>query len=193
MGLAIKKQDHKYTYKDYLGWPDDERWELIGGVAFDMSPAPLVEHQNITGELFAAIKNFLKNKKCKVFVSPIDVFISDRKDDKDELIENVVQPDIIVVCDQSKVEKKGIRGAPDMVIEVLSTSTAKKDWNEKYNLYEKHGVREYWIVDPSNKAVYIYQLNDKGVFVEKVILEEKGIAECFVLEGLKINIEEIFV
>ena len=192
MGLPLKKQEMKFTYADYRTWPEGERWELINGIAFDMSPAPLRYHQDINLELATIIKIWLKGKPCKVYTAPIDVRLPDRAEEIDDDIDNIVQPDIVVVCDSSKLDEKGVRGAPDWIIEILSPSTAKKDFNEKYNLYEKQGVREYWIIDPNSKTVYQYVRNEHGTFVEKVRLEKKGIAECLVLEGLKINIEEIF-
>jgi Uma2 family endonuclease len=192
MELALKKQEQRYTYKDYLCWPDDERWEIINGVAYNMSPAPLRNHQKLLRKLLLVIGNWLEGKTCEVYTAPFDVRLPEYEDELDNEIDTVVQPDIVVVCDPEKLDEKGVKGSPDWIIEILSTSTAKKDWNEKFNLYEKHKVREYWIIDPDSKTAYIYQLNDKGLFFEKTILEKKGIVECFVLEGLKINIEEIF-
>lgn len=192
MGLALKNQNQKYTYKDYLSWSDNERWEIINGIAYNMSPAPLRYHQKLLRKLLLVIGNWLEGKTCEVYTAPFDVRFPEHENDPDDDIETVVQPDLVVVCNPQKLDEKGVKGAPDWIIEILSSSTAKKDWNEKFNLYEKHKVREYWIIDPDSKNAYIFQLNDQGVLMEKTILEKKGIAECFVLEGLKIDFEEIF-
>jgi Uma2 family endonuclease len=191
MGLALRKQDQKYTYADYLSWPDNERWEILDGTAYNMSPAPLIEHQRITMELSGIIWSYLRGKPCKVFVSPIDVYIPKQKEDSDDKIENVVQPDVIVVCDHSKIEKRGIRGAPDIVIEVLSPQTEKKDWNDKFNLYEKSGVKEYWIVDPSEQVVHQY-VNTNNRFNLVKMHEAGSVLESSVITGLKVEMIEIY-
>ena len=191
MGLVQKKHDQYFTYKDYLSWPEGERWELINGEAFNMSPAPSRFHQNVVLELATIIKNWLKGKPCQIYIAPFDVRLAD-PDDPDELIDNVVQPDIVVICNPKILDEKGAKGSPDWIIEILSPHTSKKDWNEKFNLYEKHGVREYWIIDPIGKIIYIYQRNEKGVYDEIAILEKKGIAESIVLKGLQINVEDVF-
>lgn len=193
MGFPVIKSNQKFSYRDYLSWTKPgERWELIHGEAFDMSPAPARIHQDISEKLSRIIGNFLDGKPCKIYYAPIDVRLPDNQDDLDEDIETVIQPDIVIICDPSKLDDKGVRGAPDWIIEILSPSTEKRDYNDKYYLYEKYGVKEYWIVNPLSKMVYIYYLNLERKFEEKAILEKKGIAECFVLKGLIINIEEIF-
>ncbi|MBI4778088.1 Uma2 family endonuclease [Candidatus Desantisbacteria bacterium] len=140
MGFAARKKEERFTYGDYLKWPDEERWELIDGVAYDMSPAPSRRHQEVVGELFRQFATYLLGKSCKVYVAPFDVRLPEC-DEADEDIITVVQPDIIVVCDRDKLDDKGGRGAPDIVIEILSPWTAKKDLRTKYNLYERHRVR----------------------------------------------------
>ncbi len=191
MGLAAEKQKQKYSYADYLGWPDEERWELIDGVAFDMSPAPFIEHQRIVVLLSKIIATYLEGKKCEVFVSPVDVYMPDRKGDLDDMIENVVQPDVIVVCDPEKIERRGIRGAPDLVIEVLSPNTSKRDWNEKFNLYEKTGVKEYWIVDPLGRVIHQY-VSKSNRFELIKMHEDKSTVESPSIEGLKVELSKIF-
>ncbi len=145
MSVAVKERLGKFTYRDYLHWPDDERWELIDGVAYNMSPAPNRIHQKISGELHRQIANYLIGKQCEVYAAPFDVRLPATGEKNDE-ITTVVQPDITIVCDKSKLDKKGCKGSPDLVIEILSPYTAKKDMKEKHFLYEKFAVKEYWIV-----------------------------------------------
>ena len=114
------KTDQKWTYTDYLTWPEGERWELINGVAYNMSPAPSRRHQELSGELFRQIANHLKGKQCKVYDAPFDVRLSTAGNESDNYIDTVVQPDIVVVCDPSKLDERGCKGAPDIVIEISS-------------------------------------------------------------------------
>ncbi|MFA6507266.1 MAG: Uma2 family endonuclease [Treponemataceae bacterium] len=157
-GMSTVKPDVHYTVADYKTWPDEERWELINGIAYSMSPAPRSTHQRISRKLFSQIDGFLVGKPCELFYSPIDVYLSD-PDAADDQADTVVQPDILVVCDPSKVVDEGIRGAPDFIVEILSDSTAYKDLNEKKTLYETHGVREYWIVKPSDGSVLAWHFD----------------------------------
>jgi len=157
--VAPLKKEKKFTYKDYLEWQDEKRWEIIDGVAYDMSPAPSRKHQWIVGELFTQFHNYLKGKPCQVYVAPFDVRLP-YGDEADSDIETVVQPDIVVVCDSKKLDDAGCRGAPDIVIEVTSPHTAKKDLLTKRSLYEKHKVKEYWIIFPETEEVVIFRLKD---------------------------------
>ncbi len=150
----------KYTYTDYAQWPEDERWELIDGVAYAMT-APQRLHQDIVSELCRQVGNYLYGKSCKFYVSPFDVRLP-RQDEADAKVETVVQPDLSVICDPSKLDKQGCRGAPDWIIEVLSPSTALKDMNNKRSLYERHGVQEYWIIHPEDRWTLVYMLDAQG-------------------------------
>ncbi len=158
MGLPLRKEEEKYTYKDYFGWPDEERWELIDGIAYDMSPAPSIDHQDILGRLFVEFLVYLKGKSCKVFLAPVDVILP-KDDETEEECQTVVQPDIVVICDQLKLNSKRCNGAPDLVIEILSPSTTRKDITVKFSLYERVGVKEYWIVHPLDKTILVYKLD----------------------------------
>jgi Uma2 family endonuclease len=151
MTPLAKKMDKKYTYQDYLNWNDDERWELINGNAYNMSPAPSIKHQKISGNIFFEIKKELnsKNSKCDLFEAPTDVVFDDF---------NVVQPDIFIVCDKNKVTEKYIQGSPELIIEITSPSTELKDKREKFHLYEKFGVKEYVIVHPKREYLERYIL-----------------------------------
>ncbi|MCK4468735.1 MAG: Uma2 family endonuclease [Desulfobacterales bacterium] len=186
-----EKLDEKFSYADYLSWPDDERWEIIEGVAYDMSPAPAREHQRVSAIIFAKIYNFLSGKECEVYFAPFDVRLAETKDEADEEIETVVQPDIVVICDQNKLDKRGCLGAPDITVEILSPSTSYKDQTEKLLLYEKHGVKEYWIVNHDAKYIMIYCL--EGVkYGKPEYLTENDILESRALEGLKIDLSEVW-
>jgi len=165
--LALKLEE-RYTYGDYLLWPDGERWQIIDGIAYDMSPAPILEHQLILNELSRQFSTYLLNKTCIVIPSPVDViFPKSNKDIKDA--EDVVQPDIIIVCDHKKLQShKRCIGAPDLIIEILSPSTSKLDLKDKFKLYEREGVKEYWIVYPNDKVINIYKLEDNKYKIPEV-------------------------
>lgn len=153
----------RFTYGDYLTWPEEERWELIDGVAWNMTPAPSTRHQQVVGELFWQIAGYFSGKPCQAFVSPFDVRLPDA-DEADDQVPTVVQPDIAVVCDPKKLDDRGCRGAPDLVIEVLSPSTALKDQSAKLALYERRGVKEYWMIHPHDETVTVRVLTEEGQF-----------------------------
>jgi Uma2 family endonuclease len=153
------RANKRFTYQDYKNWPEDERWELINGTAWAMSPAPKRMHQTLCGQLYAQLDYFFAGKPCRPYIAPVDVFLPEGDEAWDET-DDVVQPDILVVCDKSKLIEEGVRGAPDFVIEILSPSTALKDQSEKKILYEAHGVREYWVVNPNTMETFIYILKD---------------------------------
>ena len=186
--LDLKKQ---YTYADYLMWMDDVRCELIDGF-IKLMAAPTFVHADVTTEITTQLKSFVKKDKgkCKVVTSPVAVmFITQDVDDKD--ITTVVQPDICVVCDLSKIDKKkGILGAPDMIVEVLSPSTGKRDLNEKFNLYEKHGVIEYWVVYPVEKTIHVFTLCDGKYGDGKIYTEGKVPVSIFA--DCQLDMDEIF-
>jgi Uma2 family endonuclease len=163
MADAARDLDRRFSYGDYRSWEDGERWELIEGQAWSMSPAPRTDHQALSLWLASAIHAFLKGKPCRVFAAPFDVLLP-TGDEADDDVDSVVQPDIAVFCDRSKLREAGARGAPDFVVEILSPSTAKKDLSEKFRLYETRGVREYWIVDPGNRSVLAFRLKAPGTF-----------------------------
>lgn len=162
-----------YTYADYLTWKFSERVELIRGWVYKMSPAPKRIHQKVESNLHIEIGSFFKKSKCDVYESPFDVRLIKNKGRSDNEIVTVVQPDICVVCDLSKLDDKGCVGAPDLIIEVLSPSTIKRDYTEKYNLYEENGVKEYWIANPEGKSLQIFYL-ETGKYEELETYEEKN-------------------
>ncbi len=156
MALAQRDQQH-HTYADYLGWPEDVRYELIDGMAWLMAPAPDLAHQEVAGEVFRQLANLLEGQPCRALIAPVDVRLP-RAGEADESIDTVVQPDVLVVCDPGKLDRRGVRGAPDFVVEVLSPATAAHDHVRKQRIYERAGVREYWLVHPNDRMVTIYRL-----------------------------------
>lgn len=172
----------KVSYNDILKYDKEKRYELIDGIPYLMS-SPSVFHQEVLGEIYSQIREYLKGKKCKVFVAPLDVKLSGEEDDKKEF--NVVQPDIMVVCDSNKIKNKNILGAPDMIIEILSNSTAQHDRLRKLNLYQKYGVKEYWIVSPDEHVITVFLLNEENIYTIKAYyLDDKIkiniLKECFI-------------
>jgi Uma2 family endonuclease len=180
-----------YTYAEYLHWPNDERWEIIDGEPYLMSPAPLTEHQRILRELVIQLGQFLRNKPCQVFPAPFDVRLP-RGEENDNEIDTVVQPDIVVVCDPAKIDKRGCKGAPDLVIEILSYSTAKKDLNEKFNLYERVGVKEYWVVFPGEAVIEIYQLDENMKYSKTGTYQDNDHIKLGILPELDIDLGLVF-
>jgi len=191
MPIPKEKENEKFNYKLYQTWPEGERWELIEGEAFDMSPAPNTNHQRLSMKISGEIYNFLKDKPCELFPAPFDVRLSEMENSEEQDIETVVQPDIVVICDNNKIDKKGCLGAPDLVIEILSPSTGYKDETSKLALYEKHGVKEYWIVNPEAEYIMIYHLEGKK-YSKPDYLRKEDILESLVLKGLNINLQDIF-
>lgn len=178
----------QYTYADYLTWRFDERVELIRGWISRMSPAPLVTHQRILGRLSLPIGNYLVNKKCELFVAPFDVRLTNkRKSVPNKSITSVVQPDLSIICDLDKLDKKGCIGAPDWIIEILSPGNSRKEMKEKFSLYEENGVREYWIVDPVHLMIQVFDLTDnkfnwRGNYVKEDMIPV-GIFEDFYIDS----------
>jgi Uma2 family endonuclease len=193
MGLPARKLDRHYTYGDYRTWPDDERWELIHGIAWNMSAAPSLPHQLLSGELFGRIRTHLRDRgvPCVVVAAPVDVFFPDRPDQAEDQVDTVVQPDIVVVCDPAKIRRRGVWGPPDWLIEILSPHTSRKDMKEKLELYEQSGVKEYWIVDPGNRYVHVYRL-DGSRYGEPEVHVEPVVVTSTTLANLAIPLEELF-
>ena len=186
---ALRKYNslgRKLTYADYASWDDENRYELIDGVAYFIS-APTVAHQSILMELSRQLANYLIGKPCKVFAAPFDICLFGKGDDDD----TVVQPDVIVICDRSKIENgRYCNGAPDLVIEILSPSSSKRDRFIKLNKYLQAGVREYWIVDPDHKGVTVHILeNDKYMIYA---YEDNDVLPVNVLDDCDILLADVF-
>jgi len=170
-GTAALKPGETFTIGQRNAWPDSERWELIDGIAYGMSPAPKVPHQQLTGRFFRQLADYLEGKTCQVFIAPLDVYLPKEASDGD----TVVQPDVLVVCDPAKIGEDGIHGAPDFVAEVLSDSTAYKDLTQKKQLYERCAVREYWILNPDSLSILVYCLeNGKYLPAQEILKGDKA-------------------
>lgn len=194
MADPVRKADRAYTYSDYQNWSDDERWELIDGVAWNMRAAPSRLHQKLSMNLLMHIGPFLAGKDCEVYHAPFDVLLPDLPGQPEEDVITVVQPDISVICDPEKLTSKGCTGAPDLLVEILSPHTAKKDMDIKFHLYERHGVREYWLIDPGNRFIHAHLLNNEGKYPEEPAIYLPG--SCLasaVLTGLEIELNRIFL
>lgn len=189
--MALPAEKINYTFADVLSWDEDERIEIISGKVFMMA-TPSRIHQKITGELFRQLANFLEGKQCEVYAASFGVRLFEQDGDSEENVDTVVEPDISVVCDRSKLDKRGCKGAPDMIVEVLSPSTLRHDRLVKLNLYQQAGVREYWIIDPENRAVQVFLQDGSGSLR---ICEEYGsqdVAKVNVLDGCFIELSKVF-
>ncbi|MFC4210084.1 Uma2 family endonuclease [Pedobacter lithocola] len=180
-----------YSYANYLNWLFEERVELIKGKIFKMSPAASRIHQEISRNIFNPLVNFLKKQPCKVYSAPFDVrFPKESKEDKD--VYTVLQPDICVVCDKSKLDYHGCIGAPDIVVEILSPGNTKMELLNKYKVYEEFGVKEYWVVSQSDQSILIYTLNDFGKFQPSKIFTLSEKITSTVLPGFELALDDIF-
>ena len=186
---AVKTE--RFTYSDYLTWNGDERWEIIEGIPYSMSPAPNRRHQEFLGIIFNPISNYLKGKKCKVYVAPFDVRFAASFND-DYLIESVVQPDISVFCDEKKLDDRGAKGPPDWIIEILSPATASKDLHEKLLLYQKYGVKKYWIVNLELETISKLVLDKTGKYLPGKEHHKKEIISPEIFPELVFNLDELF-
>ena len=191
LNIPFETRKETFTYGDYLKWSDEERWEIISGVPYLMSPAPSPEHQRLSMEIGRQLATYLQGKNCEVFSAPFDVRLP-LGDEKEEDIINVVQPDLVVICDRTKIDKRGCKGAPDLIIEILSYSTAKKDLNEKFNLYERSGIKEYWVVFIGEEAVEVYQLNEDMKYEKTGTYQSKDRISPGILPDLEIDLELVF-
>jgi Uma2 family endonuclease len=177
----VEERARPLTWSDYRSWPDDQRWELIGGVAVAMSPAPSTRHQIVSGNLFSRLNQILSGRPCRPFSAPTDVKLSDL---------DVVQPDLLVVCDPARIMPTHIEGAPDIVVEVLSPATSARDLSEKKALYERSGVREYLVVDPLEHYAIRFLLGAEGFDKGTVFAADEPLVLA-TLENLEIPLWEV--
>ncbi len=185
----------RYTYADYLSWQFDDMVELISGKIFRMSPAPGTSHQQLSGNLFRLIANYLVGKPCQVFAAPFDVRLPLPADQQTaEQTDTVVQPDISVICDRTKLDERGCQGPPDWIIEILSKSTAAKDLTEKYELYQHAGVREYWVAHPHEGTLLIYRLDENGRYrlLRQTPFVKGEMAPSGIFPGFEMELDEVF-
>jgi Uma2 family endonuclease len=179
-----------YTYADYFKWKFEERVELIKGKIFRMSPAPSTIHQKLCGEISGQIWSCLRDKKCQVFSAPFDVRLP-RKSSDDKEIYTVLQPDVCVICDPAKLDKRGCLGAPDIVVEVLSPGNNAKELKNKYEVYEEAGVKEYWIVQPQYCSFVQYKL-ENGKYQPSRQLTTGDVVTTDILEGFVLDLTALF-
>ena len=183
---ALLKAEPRFTWDEYQSWPEEERWELIDGVAYAMSPAPSTKHQTVAGNIFGKLLQGLAGKPCRPFFAPTDVRLSDQ---------DVVQPDILVVCKPGQITPTHIEGAPQVVVEVLSPATSTRDQREKKALYERTGVMEYVLVDPLEHYAIRFlngtDGNDVG-FDKGTVFGPEEMLLFATLDGLEVPLWEVF-
>lgn len=183
-------QEVMYTLDDVLSWDEDVRAELIEGHPV-MLASPTRVHQEISGELFGQLRDYLKGKNCKVYHAPFSVRLFEKDGDSPENVDTVVEPDLSVVCDPAKLDDIGCKGAPDLIIEILSPSSQRHDKVTKFNLYRRAGVREYWIVDPDGKTVQTYLL-ENGYYIASDLATPQDKLAVAVLDGCVLDLAQVF-
>lgn len=209
MGNPALAPEERFTYRQYRTWPEDERWELIDGHAYSMSPAPMRRHQELLARIFVALRTHLKGKTCQAYAAPFDVLLPKAGEEENE-VDTIVQPDLVVYCDPGRLTPRGGFGAPDLVVEILSPRTTSRDFGTKLRLFARHGVREYWIVDGAAKAVHVWRAQAAGAglaearprsmgpdtavpgFGEEEVFEDEERLESSVLAGFALELGELF-
>ena len=181
--IVKKKPAGRYSWQDYITWPEGERWELIDGVAYAMSPAPSIKHQSIAGRIYSRLEQSLAGMPCTPLIAPTDVVFS---------AHDVVQPDVLVVCDPSKLTSENVQGAPDLIVEVLSPATALRDLREKKALYERHGVKEYLVFDPLALYAQRFCLGQDGCYGEGDLFGSQEALPLETFPGVELKLWEIF-
>jgi len=182
----------RYTYADYFTWIDDVRRELIDGFIKKMNPAPTKKHQIISSNIYGQLWNYLRKKKCKVFYAPFDVRLPKNGEKEGKDIFTVVQPDICIICDPDKLDDHGCLGAPDMIIEIVSSNNSKHDVKTKFELYQSHGVKEYWIVFPYESTIYVYLLDENNIYKNIGAFAQDEKVKVNIFDDLFIDLAEVF-
>jgi len=184
----IKCDAQHYTYADYLTWTDEQVGGLVNGVPYVREPpCPSASHQGIVLELSRQAANALEHTSCRVFVAPFDVRLP-KSDEDDDRVDTVVQPDVLIICDPKRVDARGMRGAPDWIAEILSPSTARYDRTTKLLVYERAGVREVWLVDPIERRMTVYLL-EEGRYGHPSTLDLKGLTRLTAVPDVTIDWE----
>lgn len=190
--MPLTNKDRKYTYADYLKFPDEERWEIIDGRPC-MQFAPTWQHQGISRELMLQFGQYLRNRQCQVFAAPFDLRLPEIDEkDRDEDVTNVYQPDLVVICDKSRLKGTGYYGVPSLVIEILSPATLRNDRIFKFNVYERVGVKEYWIVEPDTKLVNVFVLQENNKYGRIEIYTEADNINAAIFPDLVIDLSKVF-
>ena len=184
----------KYSYADYLTWHFDQSVEIIKGFIFPMA-APSLKHQKILWELNGVMYSLIKLKECKAFAATFDARLLNKEKSvkQNKNVYTVVQPDICVICDESKLDDAGCIGAPDLIIKILYPGNSKKKMKLKKQLYEENGVKEYWIIDPDHETAHQFILKNDEIFDAPLIYASDDTLKCFIFEGLEIDLEKLFV
>ncbi|MGE4273631.1 MAG: Uma2 family endonuclease [Desulfitobacterium sp.] len=188
--MQLHQKDKKYTYSDYLRWPEDERWEIFGGVPV-MQSAPSWQHQAVLGELFRQFSNYLQGKPCQAFTAPFDLRLPETNEE-DENTTFVVQPDVTVICDKKGLKGTGYCGNPTLIIEISSPSTARNDKVLKFNRYEKAGVKEYWIVELEGKFVSVFTLQKNNRYGRPEVYTETAKVKISVFPDFEVDLQAVF-
>lgn len=189
--MALPAKKARYTFADCLVWDENERIEIINGKIFMMAP-PSSRHQEVCFELGRQFGNFLEGKQCRVYPAPFGVRLFEQDGNLPEDVDTMVEPDISVVCDRNKIDKHGCKGAPDLIIEVLSPSTRRHDRLVKLNLYQQAAVREYWIADPDTQSVQVFLWDSTGSLRLHEDYGAEDIAKVHTLEGCFIELSKVF-
>lgn len=189
--MALPAEKRRYTFADVLTWDESEQVEIIGGEVL-MRGTPSRLHQEISGEMFRQLANYLEGKKCRVYHPPFAVRLFERDGDSPEDVDTMVEPDLTVVCDHDKLDEDDCKGAPDMVVEILSPSTQRHDRLVKLGLYQRAGVREYWIVSPEEQTVQVMLLDSGGILQLHEVYGRDSIAKVNVLDGCFIELAKVF-
>jgi Uma2 family endonuclease len=179
----VKSGSAPYTWSDYRTWPGDQRWEILAGTAYAMSPGPSTMHQQVAGRMFSRLERSLAGKRSVPFIAPTDVKLSEV---------DVVQPDILAVCEPSMIRSTHIEGAPDLVVEVLSPTTASRDLREKKALCERSGVREYVVIDPVEHYAIRFALGSDGSYDKGTVVAADEVLDLSILDGEGIPLGEVF-
>ena len=192
--MPIPNEQREYTYEDYLTWLEDERYEIIDGVVYaQATPSPT--HHKIVGNLYVHLHNYFKGKGSTPFLAPFTVRLPLEDGETDEKKnKNIVEPDISVVCEKSKLDKGGYNGSPTLIVEIVSPSSKKRDYMAKLNKYQKSGVEEYWVITPENETIMRYVLNEQEHYdvPETYVLDEDEEIIANKFPDLTIQLKDIF-
>lgn len=188
--MALPAENKRYTFANVLTWDEDDRIEIINGEPFMMAPPSRV-HQEISFEIGRQLGNYLEGKRCRVYPAPFGVRLFEKEGDGPDDVDTMVEPDLSVICDHSKLDDHGCKGAPDLVIEILSPSTRRHDRLTKFNLYQRAGVREYWIVDPEDRSIQVFVLEDGRYSVKDFGTTEDHL-RVNILEDCTIDLSKVF-
>jgi len=187
--MSTLPQEKRYSYADLLEWDEDVRYELYDGIPMAMA-SPTDTHQEVSRELCLQLGTYLRGKTCSLYYAPFDVRLFEKDGDRPEDVSTVVQPDLMVVCDRSKIDRHGVHGAPDLVIEILSESSFRIDRVIKLNLYQRAGVQEYWIVDPLKHLVRVHTWKDGSLHTATYTADSS--VPVGVLDGCSVDLRTVF-